>query len=653
VREWLLLRIAGGCLAVVSLPLSGCGGDGKNATPQALAQSVEIEEDSVLRGHLAASDDDSSALTYSLSGSGPSRGQLQIDATGSYTFTPDANFNGEESFMFVASDSESSSPPAMARIVVKARNDAPRIVTITVPHETDEDTAVEGQISASDVEGSPLVYAAAGPVANGVVEFTAPGVFKFTPAADFNGDTTFALAASDGESDSAPVEVRLTVRPVNDPPRIRPIADLHNRADVYALQVAIDPQDVDGDVTNFEAVALDPQIARMEFDAATGSLTLYPLAEGVARFDVAAADEQFRDTTSFSLTIGVVENQLTLVRDTAQGEAVVFANEIDLPVRFRLNVNDALAPGSVHDIVAAIEAGPAHSVDEPMPLKIWRRMVDVTYRGSPVTTNQWLHDPVIYLNSVGAGFCDDMASAYYQLAVAAGYEGRVWTLGGHVVPELRIDGFWRMYDPDLGAYYVTPQGDIAGVEELAATPTLITSPSVDTLLPARRDVAKPYDPEVAQLYATVQDNLAWDFYTVLPTVQRTMELNLPPGGAIAFPGPWESAPRNIQGEPLPQYANLMVTLPQGWLGTQRLPLILVGIRGAGRVAIAGQQFELGSAALATRLADRAEFVDEVTVLRADSELQFVYLLNPATVSAAGRYEVTLQGVFIAGLQVQP
>ena len=71
------------------------------------------------------------------------------------------------------------------------------------------------------------------------------------------------------------------------------------------------------------------------------------------------------------------------------------------------------------------------------------------------------------------------------------------------------------------------------------------------------------------------------------------------------------------------------------------------------MAIAGQQFELGSAALATRLADRAEFVDEVTVLRADSELQFVYLLNPATVSAAGRYEVTLQGVFIAGLQVQP
>jgi hypothetical protein len=59
---------------------------------------------------------------------------------------------------------------------------------------------------------------------------------------------------------------------------------------------------------------------------------------------------------------------------------------------------------------------------------------------------------------------------------------------------------------------------------------------------------------------------------------------------------------------LPQYANLMVTLPQGWLGTQRLPLILVGLRGAGRVAIAGQQFDLGSAALATRLADRAAFV---------------------------------------------
>lgn len=652
VREALLSRIACSCMAVVSLSLSGCGGDEDKAAPQALAQSIELDEDGVLHGQLLASDRDSPSLVYSLSGSAPSQGLLQLDPSGGYVFTPDKDFNGEQSFMFVATDGTATSAPATVRIMVKARNDAPRITSISVPDVTDEDAAVEGHIAATDVEGSALVYAAAGPVANGVLEFSAPGVFKLTPAADFNGAISFALVASDGEANSTPAEVRVTVRAVNDPPTIRPISDLHNRADVYALKVAIDPQDVDGDVTTFEAVALDPQIARMEFDATSGILTLYPLAEGVAHFNVAAADGQYRDDASFALAVGEVTHDLTVVRNTAQGEAVAFTNVLDLPVRFRLDVNGALAPGSVEDIVDAIRVAPDHSPDESLPLKIWRRMVDVTYRSYPITANQWLHDPVIYLNSLGAGFCDDMASAYYQLAIAAGYEGRVWTLGGHVVPELRIDGVWHMYDPDLGAYYVTQEGDVAGVELLAATPTLITSPIVDTLLPSRRANAKPYDPEVAQLYATVQDNLAWDFYTAMPTVLRTMEVNLPPGAAVAFPGQWEAAPLDIQGAPLPSYANLMVSMPQGWLGAQRLPLVLSAIRGSGRVAIGNEEFDLGSAALAARLANRDQFVDEVTVVRSDSELQFIYLLNPAVVSTAGRYDVKLQGTFVAGLQLQ-
>lgn len=650
-REGFLLRIAGGCLAVVSLGLSGCGDD-ENAAPVAIAQSVEIDEDGVLHGQLLARDRDSSVLTYSLSGSAPAAGQLQIDPSGSFTFTPNENFNGEQSFTFTASDSLVSSAPAAVHILVRPRNDAPRIESVTVADATDEDTAIEGQITASDAEGSALVYAAAGQVANGVLEFPAPGVFKFTPTADFNGATSFAVVASDGEANSTPAEVRLTVRAVNDPPRIRAIDDLHNRADVYALKIAIDPQDVDGDVTAFEAVAHDPQIARMEFDDKTGILTLYPLAEGVAHFDVAAADGQFRDTKSFALTVGEVTHDVAVERNTAQGQAVVFTNVLDLPVRFRLNINSALAPGSVNDIVDAISAAPDHSPGESMPLKIWHRMVDVTYRSYPITDNQWLHDPVIYLNSVGAGFCDDMASAYYQIANAAGYEGRVWTLGGHVVPELHINGVWHMYDPDLGAYYVTQDGDIAGVELLEAMPTLITSPIVDTLLASRRGVAKPYDPEVAQIYATVQDNLAWDFYTALPPVHRTMEINLPPGAGIAFPGPWEAAPLDIRGVPIPSYANLMVTLPQGWTGIQRLPLVLAAIRGSGRVSIGNQTYDLGSTALATRLADRATFVDDVTVVRSDSALKFIYLLNPAAVSTAGHYDVKLQGTFVAGLQLQ-
>jgi hypothetical protein len=646
-RKRLASWTACGCLAVIAASLAGCGDD--NNTPRAYSQSVAIDEDGVMHGRLFALDIDSVALEYSLSGPAP-QGELHIGPDGRYTFAPAENFNGQLSFSFVASDGKKQSAPATVSVTVNPVNDPPRADAQSV--EIDEDGVLRGRLSALDPDDVSVEYSLAGPLPQGELHLDPGGSFTFAPAENFNGQLAFDFVASDGKRASAPAAVTVTVKPVNDPPRIRALDDLHNRGDVYALHVAIDPQDVDGDVTTFAAVARDPQIARMDFDAQTGILTLYPLAEGVAHFDVAAADGQYSDAASFSLTVGEVTHELTVERDAAQGEDVTLANTLDLPVRFRLDVNGALAPGSVEDIVDAIRAAPELTSGESMPLKIWHRMVDVTYRSYPLTANQWMHDPVIYLNSVGAGFCDDMASAYYQLATAAGYEGRVWTLGGHVVPELRIDGVWHMYDPDLGAYYVTPDGDIAGVELLAATPTLITAPVVDTLLPSRRAVAKPYDPEVAQIYATVQDNLAWDFYTVMPTVRRTMELNLPPGGAIAFPGPWEAAPRDINGVAMPNYANLMVTLPQGWLGVQRLPLILSAIRGAGRVAVGSQEFELGSAALAARLENRDVFIDEVTVLRSDTELQFVYLLNPATVSAAGRYDVKLQGTFIAGLQVQ-
>ena len=83
-----------------------------------------------------------------------------------------------------------------------------------------------------------------------------------------------------------------------------------------------------------------------------------------------------------------------------------------------------------------------------------------------------------------------------------------------------------------------------------------------------------------------------------------------------------------------------------------MPLVLSAIRGSGRVTIGNPQFDVGSAELAARLANHTAFIDEVTVVRSDTVLQFVYLLNPATVSATGHYAVKLHGTFVAGLQLQ-
>src|SRR5690606_26197140 len=93
--------------------------------------------------------------------------------------------------------------------------------------------------------------------------------------------------------------------------------------------------------------------------------------------------------------------------------------------------------------------------------------------------------------------------AYVRIARAAGREARVWGLGGHVIPEVRVNGKWVVYDPDLGVYYRKPDGSIAGVDDLAAGPTLITSP-VDPLYPIVDP--EPYGQYIGMVYGSSEDN---------------------------------------------------------------------------------------------------------------------------------------------------
>ncbi|MEA3015542.1 MAG: large repetitive protein, partial [Sphingomonadales bacterium] len=83
-------------------------------------------EDTVLSSSVRAVDPDGDALTYSLV-SGTTHGSLTLNANGSFTYTPDANYNGADSFQVKASDGAASAVQTFS-IGVAAANDAPTIV---------------------------------------------------------------------------------------------------------------------------------------------------------------------------------------------------------------------------------------------------------------------------------------------------------------------------------------------------------------------------------------------------------------------------------------------------------------------------------------------------------------------------------------------
>src|SRR5204863_90363 len=96
-----------------------------------------------------------SPLTYSI-GTSPAHGTLSGTAP-NLTYTPNANYNGADSFTFKANDGSADSNVATVSITINAVNDAPVASDQSVS--TDEDTTKAITLGATDVEGSPLTYA--------------------------------------------------------------------------------------------------------------------------------------------------------------------------------------------------------------------------------------------------------------------------------------------------------------------------------------------------------------------------------------------------------------------------------------------------------------------------------------------------------------
>jgi len=179
--------------------------------------SVTTDEDTAKTGTLAGTDVEGSSLTFAKVAD-PTNGTVTINATtGAYTYTPNANHNGSDSFTFKVNDGTVDSAVATVSITVAAVNDVPVATAVSVT--TDEDTAKTGTLAGTDVEGSSLTFAKVADPTNGTVTINAiTGAYTYTPVANYNGSDSFTFKTNDGTVDSTAATVSLTVNAVNDAP---------------------------------------------------------------------------------------------------------------------------------------------------------------------------------------------------------------------------------------------------------------------------------------------------------------------------------------------------------------------------------------------------------------------------------------------------
>ncbi|SCB88311.1 MULTISPECIES: tandem-95 repeat protein, partial [Priestia] len=210
-----------------------------NRPPTVPNYTVTNPEDTPAIGQIVGTDVDGNPLIYQL-GTAPVNGIVTVNPNGQFVYTPNANFNGTDSFTVVVSDGQGGTAVSTVTLIITPVNDAP--VTQNYFVQTLEDTPLTGQIFATDADGNPLTFSLQTAPANGVVTLNADGTYTYTPTINFNGTDQFAALVSDGQGGTAVSVVTITVIPVNDSPVV-PNYTFTTQEDsaVIGAVVAVDP----------------------------------------------------------------------------------------------------------------------------------------------------------------------------------------------------------------------------------------------------------------------------------------------------------------------------------------------------------------------------------------------------------------------------
>jgi VCBS repeat-containing protein len=193
-----------------------------NDAPTAAADAYTTDEDTPLTvnapGVLANdSDPDGNALS-AVPASGPSHGTLTLNANGSFTYIPAADYNGSDSFTYRGGDGTLTSNLATATITVSAVNDAPTVTVAAGGTCGSNDRSGTVNLTVGDVDNPAsalnlsATYSNPALVPNGNVAFACSGANRTltaTAMAGRSGTATLTVTVSDGRGTGT---VQVTVR---------------------------------------------------------------------------------------------------------------------------------------------------------------------------------------------------------------------------------------------------------------------------------------------------------------------------------------------------------------------------------------------------------------------------------------------------------
>ncbi len=325
-----------------------------NTLPTANSQSVSLPEDGSVGVTLMASDPDpfEAPLTYTILDA-PDNGALSGTAP-NLTYTPAANYNGPDSFTFMATDCVGDSNIATVTINVTPVNDDPILGAIgdrNIP----EMAAYSFTLSSTDIDAGAPLYSATGLPTGATVT---GNTFNWTPSeAQGPGSYPITFQVSDGAGGLDSETITITVNEVNVAPTLDPITDI-TAAEMTLITFDANGQDADlpGQTLTYSIVGAVAPIAGGMIDMNTGVFSWTPGEnDGPGTYTVTVRVSDGTLWADRTLTITVTEANVAPVLEEI---AEMTVNE-GSPVTFTAHATDSDVP--VQDLTYTIIPPPVGS----------------------------------------------------------------------------------------------------------------------------------------------------------------------------------------------------------------------------------------------------------------------------------------------------
>ena len=190
-------------------------GGQQNQVPIAQPGSASGPEDSAIVGQLAASDGDGDTLVFELA-EAPQHGFVMVNQDGSYSYMPDENFSGTDSFTYQVSDGKGGLSSGTVALTIFALNDAPSDITPTSAAVDENATgALVAAFTANDPEGDLVTWS----TLDSRFEFVDNTLkLKEGVSLDYEADSSFDIGvrASDASGDFTDQTVTINVNDIEE-----------------------------------------------------------------------------------------------------------------------------------------------------------------------------------------------------------------------------------------------------------------------------------------------------------------------------------------------------------------------------------------------------------------------------------------------------